>query len=270
MSNKNQIATQEKINTIEKHMASDMFHQKLAQALPQHLTPQRFANVALTQIRTNPALAKCDERSLFNCLLQLGQIGLEADGRRAHLVPYGTECTLLIDYKGLVELALRNGDVARIHADVVYELEIENGDFIYDRGKVEKHHKSLLPNRGMVVAAYAEVEFKSGTVKAEIMTREEIETIRNQSKAGKNGPWVNHWNEMAKKTVFRRLSKWLPLSPEIREHMEKDDESQFSNMKRVQPATPLFAQIDSTKQAQEIIEKIAKKPEAEEVQSDND
>jgi recombinational DNA repair protein RecT len=68
---------------------------------------------------------------------------------------------------------------------------------------------------------------------------------------------------MAKKTVFRRLSKWLPLSPEIREHMEKDDESQFSNMKRVQPATPLFKQIETTPEAEEA------EPKAEEVQSDN-
>ena len=106
-----------------------------------------------------------------------------------------------------------------------------------------------MPDRGNVVAVYAEVEFKNGTAKAEVMTREEVEKIRADSKAGKNGPWVNHWNEMAKKTVFRRLAKWLPLSPEIRESMEKDDESQFSNMKRVQPAAPMFKKIETEAEA---------------------
>ena len=210
--------------TVKEHINSEAFREKLAVALPKHLTPERFAGVALTQINTNPALLKCTQESLFKCLLQLGQMGLEPDGRRAHLVPYGTECTLLIDYKGLVELALRNGDVARIHADVVYESEIEAGDFIYNRGKVEKHNKSLKSDRGAVVAAYAEVEFLNGTAK------------------------------MAKKTVFRRLAKWLPLSPEIRENMEGDDESQFSKMKRVAPARPMFKQIET--EADEVVAEI--------------
>lgn len=235
----------EKPKTVQDHINSEAFRNKLSLALPKHLTPERFAGVALTQVNTNPALLKCTQESLFKCLLQLGQIGLEPDGRRAHLIPFGAECTLLIDYKGLVELALRNGDVARIHADVVYESEIEAGDFIYNRGKVEKHNKSLMPNRGTVVAAYAEVEFLNGSAKAEVMTREEVEEIRSQSKAGKSGPWANHWNEMAKKTVFRRLAKWLPLSPEIRESIEGDDESQFSKMKRVAPARPMFKQIET-------------------------
>tara|TARA_R110002020_G_scaffold189481_4_gene388682 strand:- start:4517 stop:5296 length:780 start_codon:yes stop_codon:yes gene_type:complete len=233
----------EKPKTVQDHINSEAFRDKLTVALPKHLTPERFAGVALTQVNTNPALLQCTQESLFKCLLQLGQIGLEPDGRRAHLIPFGKECTLLIDYKGLVELALRNGDVARIHADVVYESEIEGGDFIYNRGKVETHNKSLMPNRGNVVAAYAEVEFLNGTAKAEVMTREEIEEIRKEAKSAKSIPWTKHWNEMAKKTVFRRLAKWLPLSPEIRESMEGDDESQFSKMKRVAPAKPMFKQI---------------------------
>ena len=61
-------------------------------------------------------------------------------------------------------------------------------------------------------------------VKAEVMTTEEVERIRARSKAGKEGPWVTDWNEMAKKTVFRRLSKWLPLSAEYRDAVDKDDD----------------------------------------------
>jgi recombination protein RecT len=240
--------------TVKEHINSEAFREKLRVALPKHLTPERFAGVALTQINTNPGLLNCTQESLFKCLLQLGQIGLEPDGRRAHLVPFGKECTLLIDYKGLVELALRNGDVARIHADVVYESEVDAGDFIYNRGRVEKHNKSLMPNRGTVVAAYAEVEFLNGSAKAEVMTREEIEAIRKEAKSANSMPWTKHWNEMAKKTVFRRLAKWLPLSPEIRESMEGDDDSQFSKMKRVAPARPMFKQIESA--ADEVVAEI--------------
>ena len=264
--NENAVVKQKK--TVQDHLQSDAFREKIESALPKHLTPDRFIGVALNALNKTPALAKCTQQSLFKCFLELSQMGLEPDGRRAHLIPYGQECTLLIDYKGLVELALRNGDVARIHADVVYETEYEAGDFIYDRGRIERHVKSLKSDRGKVIAAYAEVEFKSGTAKAEVMSVEEVEGIRSRSKAGKNGPWVTDWNEMAKKTAFRRLSKWLPLSPEIREHIEKDDEHQFANMKRVnapKPARAMFKEIeDKDASAEDVVEELVSPPEGSE------
>ena len=46
------------------------------------------------------------------------------------------------------------------------------------------------------------------------MTVQEVEAIRNRSKASEFGPWVTDFEEMAKKTVLRRLLKRLPLSSE--------------------------------------------------------
>ena len=56
------------------------------------------------------------------------------------------------------------------------------------------------------------------------MSIEEIDAIRNRSKASNSGPWVTDYSEMAKKTVFKRASKWITLSPEIRDGLEKDEE----------------------------------------------
>jgi recombination protein RecT len=68
------------------------------------------------------------------------------------------------------------------------------------------------------------VELDGGTVKTEVLSHEEIEGIRKRSRAGNNGPWVTDWCEMAKKTAFRRATKWLPLSAEIRDAFERDDD----------------------------------------------
>jgi recombination protein RecT len=63
-----------------------------------------------------------------------------------------------------------------------------------------------------------------GVTKCEVMSRDEVESIRKRSKAGGSGPWVSDWCEMAKKTAFRRASKWLPLSPEINDAFDKDQD----------------------------------------------
>lgn len=216
--------TRQQPATIKDLVTSDKFKTQVAAALPKHLTADRFIRVACTTLMRQPKLADCDQASFFNALLTLSQLGIEPDGRRAHLIPFEnrkrgvTEVQLIIDYKGLAELAMRSGEVSNIHADVV----CDNDEFLYDRGEVVTHKIDFRKDRGEVFAAYAICTFKDGTKKAEVMGRKEIESIRGRSRAGQSGPWCTDWNEMAKKTCFRRLSKWLPLSPEYREALDHD------------------------------------------------
>ena len=98
---------------------------------------------------------------------------------------------------------------------------------------------------------------KDGSHKTEVMSREEIDAIKAEAKSGNrpDGPWVKYYNEMAKKTVFRRCSKWLVLSPEVKENMERDDKYQFTNMKRVNTpaaARPMFKEIET--EADEVLQ----------------
>lgn len=226
---KNELTT--KPATLKSMLSSDAMKDQFAAALPKHISPERFIRVAITALTRTPKLQECTQPSFFKCLLDLSAMGLEPDGRRAHLIPYGKECTLVIDYKGLVELVRRSGDVAKIHADVV----CENDDFEHSMGEVTKHTYDLRHDRGEPYAAYAQVTLKDGSVQAEIMSKSDIEKIRAKSKAGKAGPWVDHWEEMAKKTAFRRLTKWLTLSPEIQERIAKADEHEFQAMRDVTP-----------------------------------
>lgn len=210
-------ASEEKLSTL---LAKPEFKLQLQASLPKHLTPDRFVRVLLTAINKTPKLAECTRESLFAAFYQLSAFGLEADGRRAHLIPYGNQCTLIIDYKGLAELAMRSGDVSNLHADKVCANDI----FVTDRGLITKHQIDYKAPRGDAYAYYAICRFKDGTEKAEVMTKDDVEKIRKRSRAGSSGPWVSDFDEMAKKTVFRRLSKWLPLSPEFRDAAAAEDE----------------------------------------------
>lgn len=208
-------------------LSSDLFKKQVALALPRHMTPDRFARVALTAMRKTPKLMDCTPESVISCMMSLSQYGLEPDGRRAHLIPYGRECTLILDYKGLAELALRSGLVSTLHADVVNEGDI----FKYSMGEITEHVPHFLrrdadkpDSPGQVYAVYAMCKNKDGTTKCEVMSIAEVNAIQRRSKASGSGPWKTDWSEMAKKTAFRRLSKWLVLSPEFRDAAEADEE----------------------------------------------
>lgn len=221
------VAKQSKPTTIRDRLESNEFKSAVAKALPRHLTPDRFIRVACTAIMRQPKLAQCDQTSFFNALLTLSQLGIEPDGRRAHLIPFNNskrgviEVQLIIDYKGLVELIMRSGVVSNLHADIVCENDI----FGYDMGQIKMHRVNFKEPRGKPYAVYCICRFKDGSEKCDVMTVEEIEAVRKRSRAANDGPWVTDWNEMAKKTVFRRLSKWLPLSPEFRDAIEADEDT---------------------------------------------
>lgn len=208
-------------------LESEDFRAQIARALPAHCKAERFIRIAVTAMTKTPGLANCDKGSFFLQLLRLSELGIEPDGRRAHLIPFENrrmgivECQLIIDYKGLAELIMRSGLVSNLHADIV----CENDDFHYDCGQVVRHIVDFKKPRGKMYAAYAICRLKDGSTKCDVMSVEEINSIRSRSRSGNAGPWQTDFNEMAKKTVFRRLSKWLPLSPEVRDAVEVDDDA---------------------------------------------
>lgn len=240
---------------------SEEMKRQFALALPEHLTADRFVRIATTALTKTPKLIDCTQESFFKCLLDLSQLGLEPDGRRAHLIPFEDrkrgimECTLLIDYKGLCELIMRSGLVSSIHADKV----CDNDEFEYDRGILIKHKPDFKKARGDAYAYYVVVRFKDGTEKTEVMAKDEIDKIRSRSRSGNSGPWSTDYDEMAKKTVFRRASKWLSLTPEIRTAIEMDDEDLS-----IRNATPTPKKADSNPFKDEPIETEATADEAPE------
>ena len=218
-------------NKLKSLIQSDNFRAELGKTLPRHLSPDRFARIAITALTRTPKLAECTQASLFKCLLDLSSAGLEPDGRRAHLIPYGKECTLVIDYKGLVELIRRSGDVTSVRAETV----CENDEFDWVNGEVT-HRVNWRQPRGKIQAVYAEARMKSGEIQTATMTVDEVEAIRKRSQASNSGPWVTDWGEMAKKTAVRRLSKMLPLASEVSEAIDRVDQPLEGSMRNVTPA----------------------------------
>lgn len=198
----NKIATkQPQENTLRSQIESEGFAAQIAKVLPSHLTPERMVRVAVTAMLKTPKLMQCTQTSFFNCMLTCSQFGIEPDGRLAHLIPFEnrkagtTDCQLIIDYKGLVALALRSGSVSSIHADKVCTEDI----FVYDKGQIVTHKIDFRSPRGKPFAYYAIVKMKDGSEKCDVMQLEEVEAIRRRSRSASSGPWVTDFDEMAKK-----------------------------------------------------------------------
>lgn len=229
-------------------LASPEFEKAVRAALPKHVTADRFIRVALTATMRQPDLLDCSKESFFLRMLELSALGIEPDGRRAHLIPFwnhkfckncqhpsdkhqgqicriaGCKCekkesrrevNLIIDYKGLAELVRRSGDVSYMHCDAVYTHD--EWDFCFGSGSFLRHKPNLdVEDRGEIRAVYSFVKMTNGDVDFAVMSMGQVAAIRKRSQASESGPWVTDFAEMAKKTIFRNHSKWLPLSPEIK------------------------------------------------------
>ncbi len=227
-------------------LQNDGLKAQIAKALPKHCTADRMCRAGLTALTKTPALARCSVESFMEAFLTLSQWGLEPDGRHAHLIPYGNKVQLVIDYKGLIRLAYQGGFVKSIRSDVV----CENDEYEENTGDVIRHVVNRRGDRGAVFAVYCVIELADGARHTEIMSRQEVEDVRKRSKAGESGPWKTDWNEMAKKTVFRRASKWIPLGAEVLTAFERDeDKPDFTQPKQAVTADHLEALLGGSSDA---------------------
>ena len=200
-------------------------------ALPQHINTDRFVRIAITTIRLNPKLAKCNPESLIGALMVSAQLGLEPGTLgQCYLIPFenkkaGTvECQFQIGYKGLIELLRRSGQLSDIYSYTVYE----NDDFNIEYGLSRTlTHKPNFDERGEIKGFYAVAILKDGAKAFEYMTKDEITKHEEKYRKGsyKNDVWNKNFEEMAQKTVVKKLLKWLPVSVEFLEMANKDEKT---------------------------------------------
>jgi len=197
---------------------------ELKMALPAHVTVEKFSRVAMTAIQNNADLLNCDRKSLFGAIVRLAQDGLLPDGREAALVKFGQQVQAMPMIAGVLKKIRQSGDVSKVSAQVVYENDVFVVKYGFDED-VEHSPPALDQPRGKPIGAYATAVLKDGSRLLEVMSLEEIEKVRNVSRAKGNGPWVSWWGEMARKTVMRRLSKRLPMSTDRDDDVFERDET---------------------------------------------
>lgn len=203
-----------------------------------HLTAEKLMRLVTGEVKKTPALAKCSVASVMRCVMEAARLGLQPGGALGafYIVPYGSEATPIVGYRGLITLARRSGKIRRLEAHVVYEADEFQVRFGTDPGLT--HIPSMKAERGDIVAAYMVVQMEGESIQVEVMTREDILAIRDRSRASKNGPWVTDFAEMCRKTVVRRGCKYLPMDTEESEPLARAMELDADDFEPMVPTLP--------------------------------
>lgn len=205
---------------------------RISAVMPKHMNPDRMFQLAISCYNQTPKLNNCTPETVLSCLMKCSALGMEpsaVDGLgRVYILPFKNkntgkmEATLILGYKGMIDLARRSGEIKDISARVVHA----GDEFEYEYGLTEglRHVPSTDPIDGRPMThVYMVAHFKDGGHYIDVMSKAEVDSIRKRSKSPNNGPWVTDYEAMARKTVIRRAFPYLPVSVELAHDAAADE-----------------------------------------------
>ncbi len=195
---------------------------KIEQLLPHQLNIGHFIASAIVAVNRNPKLLECTKKSLFLACIDAAEVGLDFSRSKgwAYLVPYKEQATFMPGYRGLIELSMRTGKVETIEAHLVYQHDTFTIE--YGTNPHIAHIVTYMDVRGAFIGAYA-VGWLVGArfPLIDYMHDEELKKISLRAKT--DYIWKSDTGEMRRKTVIRRLMKYMPISPAIERALDFDN-----------------------------------------------
>lgn len=188
-------------------------------ALAGRIDTDRFIRAAVTSFRTTPELAKCEPSTVLGSLFLAAQIGLEVGGPQGHasIVPFKGQAQLIIEYRGYIELFYRSG-ARKVECFVVRQGD-EFKQWSSAKSGKDYHFVPLDDDTSRpLTGVVAQVMTAQGDVIFEYMSKAQVD----RRKTG-TAVWRNWYDEMALKTVIRRLAKTVRLSPDLAQAAASDE-----------------------------------------------
>lgn len=202
------------VTTIERYEKDNL--PKLLEA--HGISTAKFTQIVISEVKKSAKMQEAfmnNPASLFASILHCAELGLNPSEMVGDFffIPFKGGIKPILGYKGLINLILRSGKVAKISCEVVYE----GDDFEYELGLEPK--LAHIPNHNAsrkstdIKWIYAVAKLSDGEIVFKVMSRDEIMAIANISNVTNNlyfNDKKDPQNWMAKKTVLKQLSKLLP------------------------------------------------------------
>lgn len=204
---------------------------EIRRALPSVLTPERFTRMALSALNNSPALRECTPISFIAALMNAAQLGLEPNTPlgQAYLIPYKNkgvlECQFQLGYRGLLNLAFRSGQMKMIQAHVVREQDMFDFAYGLNPKLIHRPANGSPEDRGEIIYIYGAYTLINGCG-FEVCSKSEIDAFAakySKSISSSSSPWATSYEEMAKKTVIKRVLKFAPLSVDLQRVLSTDE-----------------------------------------------
>ena len=236
MSNETAVAVKNvtPIQALRTTMEAPEMREQIKKALPPHINVDKFIRVAVTAASNEPKLLEANRLSFYNACMKAAADGLVPDGKEAALVIFGPGVTYMPMVAGILKKVRNSGELASITAQIVHK----NDKFKYwidGDGEHIEHEPLMFSDRGDKIGVYALAKTKDGAVYIEVLTVEQVMAIRGiaRSKTAWDGPFAT---EFWKKSAIRRLSKRLPMSTDLEQVIERDDDLYDLDKKEDAPA----------------------------------
>ena len=179
----------------------------VSEALPNDFNKARFLQNTIALVRNNPNLQKYSKTELLEGSLRAAYLGCDFLNQEAWLVPYDGHLRFQLGYKGACKFVKKYSirPLKDIYAKVVrdgdkYEYKIVDGESTV-------YFKPEPFNNKEMKGVFAVALFADGGCLVEEMSKEDVDKIRKRSRASGSGPWVTDYEQMALKTVLKRLTK---------------------------------------------------------------
>lgn len=210
---------------LEKHKG------EIARALPAHINPEKMSRTALTAIRLNPDLMKCTPLSIFACVIQSSQLGLDFTMGKAFMVPYFNskknvyEATFIPGWKGLVQLS-NNSKQSECWTGAVFE-----GDYFeYELGvRPNIIHRPKARFDAPLTDIYAVGWIRGAAYPiVDVWSADKVRAHRDHyNKQGEKHYSYKHFEMYARKVVLLQILKYLPCSSELAQAIELNDAAEI-------------------------------------------
>lgn len=207
-----------------------LFHGALTASSEQSVVWEKESQFAMQLFQKNDFLTKtaiANPVSAQNAIINVAAIGITLNpaSKLAYLVPRDGMVCLDISYMGLLHLAQSTGSIKWGQCKLVYSNDTYESNGL---DTAPTHKYTAFGDRGDVVGGYCTVKTPDGDYLTEEMSLAEIKATEATSKA-KNGPWKSFWEEMARKTIVKRASKYWPREERLDNaiHVLNEDEGVF-------------------------------------------
>lgn len=228
-------------NTLKAPSVEQKFKEMLGKRAPQFIT-------SITSVVTNNALLqKADVNSVVMGAAAAASMDLPLNPNLGYaaLVPFNSKegcfAQLQVMVKGWVELFLRSGQCQNIICETVYEGQLVKknkftGEYVFDED-AKKSDK--------IIGFMAYFKLTNGFEKFEYMTIDEVkEHAKKFSQTYRMGigPWKDMFEQMAQKTVLKKLlTKWAPKSIEMQQMAMFDQSIVKGDINNMDAAEPVYA-----------------------------